>query len=350
MNKGNLMQALPIVAAAYGRKFGVKVQVGGTRACTDGKTIHIPEIRDEPVAKTLAWGYLTHEAAHVRFTDMEVYRATAIKSPLVKTVLNILEDVRIENAILGPYPGSVRTLDETLGWLVHEGKTMAAKEGDSPPRVLSAFLLTCCGIACDGKRSSRSWPRHRSACFGKPFRPASSIACWGFSQKSRGWTARRPPPTWRNASWRSSGRRRRSRCPLRRSPTMAVENTTGTGWGPGIAQRRARTTALQAILSAGEDDLPEDLFAAVAEALNAQTAGTSTPLLPSLENYEGDAGARPYPSRRGERGVREARGKAPGPRPGPRHGQDQDGEAGTCIEYPASAPRGGRGRPDFSAH
>ncbi len=32
------MQALPIVAAAYGRKFGVKVRVGGAQASTDGRT------------------------------------------------------------------------------------------------------------------------------------------------------------------------------------------------------------------------------------------------------------------------------------------------------------------------
>ncbi|MBK1736273.1 hypothetical protein CKO15_13590 [Halorhodospira abdelmalekii] len=31
-----LHQALPIVAAAYGRKFDVTVEVGGTHACTDG--------------------------------------------------------------------------------------------------------------------------------------------------------------------------------------------------------------------------------------------------------------------------------------------------------------------------
>ncbi len=46
---------------------------------------------------------------------MTAYRATALKTPLMKAVLNILEDVRIENAILGPYPGSAKTLDETLG-------------------------------------------------------------------------------------------------------------------------------------------------------------------------------------------------------------------------------------------
>ncbi len=57
MKLNSLTNALPIVAAAYGRKFGVAVQVGGTVAQTDGLTIAIPAIGDDPVARTLAWGY-----------------------------------------------------------------------------------------------------------------------------------------------------------------------------------------------------------------------------------------------------------------------------------------------------
>ncbi len=72
MKLNTLTNALPIVAAAYGRKFGVNVQVGGSRAGTDGQTINIPGIVEDSITKTLAWGYLAHEAAHVRYTDFEV--------------------------------------------------------------------------------------------------------------------------------------------------------------------------------------------------------------------------------------------------------------------------------------
>ena len=51
-----LTNALPIVAAAYGRKFGVQVQVGGSQACTNGKLIQIPALTDDPEAKLLAYG------------------------------------------------------------------------------------------------------------------------------------------------------------------------------------------------------------------------------------------------------------------------------------------------------
>ena len=141
MKLNSLTNALPIVAAAYGRKFGVAVQVGGTVAQTDGLTIAIPAIADDPVARTLAWGYLTHEAAHVRYTDFEAVTRTAAKGPLAKGILNILEDVRVENAILGPYPGARGTLDAVNGWLIEHDQLAAPGEGDAPPAVLGNALL-----------------------------------------------------------------------------------------------------------------------------------------------------------------------------------------------------------------
>jgi hypothetical protein len=39
-----LERALPIVAAAYGEQFGVRVVLSGSDAMTDGKTIVLPYI------------------------------------------------------------------------------------------------------------------------------------------------------------------------------------------------------------------------------------------------------------------------------------------------------------------
>ena len=361
MNTGNLMQALPIVAAAYGRKFGVKVQVGGTQASTDGRTIHIPEIRDEPVAKTLAWGYLTHEAAHVRFTDMKAYRATAMKTPLMKAVLNILEDVRIENAILGPYPGSANTLNETLGWLVRQGTTRAAKEGDSPPMVLTAFLLTMLRYRVRRQTVLKDLAEESERVLRVTF-PASFVhRLLGLLAEVPGLDstastanlaerivalvqqeAQEPPP----APSKSDDGRADEQEPDDEDTDGNRESDDDDGAGdqepsdddttgdeepaaddaagdqdlgdddaagdqepdegeaagnqePGDDDEAgapepggddpAGRNALRAILSASEDELPEDLFAAVAEVLNEQTTGTDTPLLPSVEDYHGDS-------------------------------------------------------------
>ena len=35
----SLIKALPIVAAAYAERFGVPVHVGGSQACTDGRSV-----------------------------------------------------------------------------------------------------------------------------------------------------------------------------------------------------------------------------------------------------------------------------------------------------------------------
>ncbi|WP_256360234.1 hypothetical protein [Methylomonas koyamae] len=42
MKNRTLHNAFPIVAAAIGNRFGVKVSVGGDQAYTDGKSIQLP--------------------------------------------------------------------------------------------------------------------------------------------------------------------------------------------------------------------------------------------------------------------------------------------------------------------
>ena len=141
MRQSTIQNALPIVAAAYGRRFGVQVRVGGTQASTDGQAIRIPAIDDTPIARTLAWGYLTHEAAHLRFTDFAVWNRAIKQGPLLKALLNILEDVRVERAIMHPYPGTKRTLDAVNTWLADAGLMRPPTESESPPRVLGSALL-----------------------------------------------------------------------------------------------------------------------------------------------------------------------------------------------------------------
>ena len=55
MKNKNLNNAFPIVAAALGNKFGVKVSVGGSDAYTTGKMINIPAYNlDDPSYKDVA--------------------------------------------------------------------------------------------------------------------------------------------------------------------------------------------------------------------------------------------------------------------------------------------------------
>lgn len=63
-NNSVLHRALPIVAAALGKKLGVKVVMQGQTACTNGNTIYLPALKSESEHAPALWGYLTHEAAH----------------------------------------------------------------------------------------------------------------------------------------------------------------------------------------------------------------------------------------------------------------------------------------------
>lgn len=111
----NLINALPLVADALGRKYGVKVLIGGSTAFTDGKNIHLPSLplnADETVIH-LARGYLDHEAAHLRITDFAAL-ADAQLTGVEKHVWNILEDFMVEKSLTDLYPGC----RENFAWLI----------------------------------------------------------------------------------------------------------------------------------------------------------------------------------------------------------------------------------------
>ncbi|MFE8033085.1 VWA domain-containing protein [Thiohalocapsa marina] len=137
-----LHRAMPIVAAALGRKFGVAVRVGGHEALTDGQTIVVPDLPSDSALLPVAWGYLAHEAAHLRYTDFAVYqRAAQAGDALSRQILNILEDVRIERALAGPYPGTRETLQAVCAHLREIGAMTAASADAHPAQILSSYLL-----------------------------------------------------------------------------------------------------------------------------------------------------------------------------------------------------------------
>ena len=144
MKNKTLNNAFPIVAAALGNKFGVKVSVGGSKASTNGKVINIPayNLDDDSSYKDVAWGYLAHEAAHVRFTDFVVF-SNAATNPVRESIVNILEDVRIEKKIQETFPGTKRTIEKMVHHLIQTGlfKVHGQHEQVHPATVLSQFLL-----------------------------------------------------------------------------------------------------------------------------------------------------------------------------------------------------------------
>ena len=140
-----LKNALPIVAAAYGEKFGVKVLIQGQDAFTDGERIVIPTANpDDPHYQQIAWGYLAHEAAHIRHTNFDMVKKASSK-PIRKALLNIIEDVRIENELAKDYPGTRRSISQVIEYMV-DTQQMCVPEQPEPASNLQAWLL--CRLRC----------------------------------------------------------------------------------------------------------------------------------------------------------------------------------------------------------
>ncbi|ANP64299.1 VWA domain-containing protein [Vibrio alginolyticus] len=135
-----LKNALPIVAAAYGEKFGVKVLIQGQDAFTDGERIVIPTANpDDPHYQQIAWGYLAHEAAHIRHTNFDMVQKASSK-PIRKALLNIIEDVRIENELAKDYPGTRRSISQVIEYMV-DTQQICVPEQLEPASNLQAWLL-----------------------------------------------------------------------------------------------------------------------------------------------------------------------------------------------------------------
>lgn len=107
MEKNTLLGSLPIYAQHLSEQTGVQVIVGGQEAYTNGEKVVVPFTETNPV---LSFGYIAHECAHVRNTEMQCFGETA-SNPFRQSVLNILEDIRIERLSMDQYPGTQEDLD-----------------------------------------------------------------------------------------------------------------------------------------------------------------------------------------------------------------------------------------------
>jgi len=134
-----VMRSLPLVASVLGRKYGVKVEMGGTDAYTDGTVIRLPSLPGDVPDTLLAMarGYLDHEAGHVRDTDFKALKDAAL-TPLEKHVWNTLEDYRVEHKLASIFPGCRQNFDWLIG---HVFGSEAQDEHTQPAAIILNWLL-----------------------------------------------------------------------------------------------------------------------------------------------------------------------------------------------------------------
>ncbi|MBU2430069.1 MAG: hypothetical protein KKH99_05200, partial [Proteobacteria bacterium] len=101
-----IMQSLPLVAAVLGNKYGVKVNIGGSEAFTDGSTINLPGLpmESDETLISLARGYIDHESAHIRETDFDAVENAKL-TPLEMCIWNCIEDWRVEEKLSSIFSG-----------------------------------------------------------------------------------------------------------------------------------------------------------------------------------------------------------------------------------------------------
>src|SRR5450631_4529599 len=139
MKNKTLHNAFPIVAAAIGNRFGIKVSVGGDKAYTDGKTIQLPAYDgNDPDYQNVAWGLLAHEAAHIRYSDFTL----AFGGPVLRRRLSgAIEDVRIEHELAKDFPGTRLTLRTVIENMIAKGGFSASSVEDHPANILYGYVL-----------------------------------------------------------------------------------------------------------------------------------------------------------------------------------------------------------------
>ena len=134
------MDCLPLLASVLGNRYGVTVEIGGSEAYTDGKTIHLPALPldSEPELITMIRGFLDHESAHIRETDFGVLKQAQL-IPFQHNLFNILEDYRVEERLSARYPGCRGNFRHLIQKLFG-----TQKAGDTNPAfsILNTILLT----------------------------------------------------------------------------------------------------------------------------------------------------------------------------------------------------------------
>ena len=138
----DIMSCLPLLACILGKQYNITVEIGGTQAYTDGRTIHIPALKmdTDDIFIKMTRSYLDHEAAHIRYTDFQLLQQANLRR-LQFHIFNIIEDWRVETLLGRHFPGCRKNFDFIIAYLFGKERQ---KAGSSAPVffILEYILLT----------------------------------------------------------------------------------------------------------------------------------------------------------------------------------------------------------------
>lgn len=136
----DVLNCLPLLASVLGKRYGVEVHIGGQIAGTDGRTIYLPSLPldSDDELLTRVRGFIDHESAHIRFTDFETFERNA-ENPVLKYIVNAIEDWRVEKDMSGVFPGCRGNLNKLIPYLISEPYQTPKRPGMA---ILHAILRT----------------------------------------------------------------------------------------------------------------------------------------------------------------------------------------------------------------
>lgn len=140
------LRSMAAVAAALSRRYGLNVTCSGAGAWTSvdpvtGKmTVNIPaSVSTDGDALLLLRGYLDHECGHARWTDFNA--PTSTMDPLIHTLANIFEDVRVEALMSDAFEGAKENLHAIAAKLFGGSEWKSRAEHADQAACIVAWLL-----------------------------------------------------------------------------------------------------------------------------------------------------------------------------------------------------------------
>tara|TARA_R110000772_G_scaffold103013_4_gene203939 strand:- start:12686 stop:14467 length:1782 start_codon:yes stop_codon:yes gene_type:complete len=123
---------------------GVQVTVSGDTAFSTNGRINIPHGDfSDPKYMIMCQGYIDHELGHESYTDHSFMGKANQTHPgnLVSSILNALEDARMENEISKAYPGARINLQNVWTLLVENGDIPCPSTMQDPIQIIFSYIL-----------------------------------------------------------------------------------------------------------------------------------------------------------------------------------------------------------------
>lgn len=135
----------------FSRDGKLNVMLGGSEAGTDGHTVILPGVDpnaeiEEYEARVLR-GYVDHEAAHQRHTDIKGgwIKKAEDRNPYLGQLMQALEDVRVESRAVDEYAGARTNLQATCEATVREVNKIIEDDGTPDEKMLVPLAISMSG-------------------------------------------------------------------------------------------------------------------------------------------------------------------------------------------------------------